>query len=126
MSHNGIGSEPKGYRAEMRLNDSESWTSGPEIDHNRMATTHTVFLENLQPRKYYYVRITPFIEEKGLAYYGTPTQEGGPFLTTDDGRWLYSPTVRPSKSYTSHLIPSDTFRAVLNNQIVSQYINYLP
>ena len=97
---NGGGSEPQGYRVEMRLNnDGESWTSGPEIEHIPTVTAYTVLLDNLEPHTYYYIRVTPFIEDGGLAYYGTPTQASGPFLTTDEGRWLHSTVTYTTVAY---------------------------
>ena len=82
---NGGGSEPQGYHVEMRNADVERWSSGPDIYHHTSRTVYTVLLENLQPHTSYFVRVIPFIRERSKRYYGSSTQEGGPFST---GRWL--------------------------------------
>ena len=93
-------------------NDGESWTSGPEIEHIPMVIAYTVLLDNLEPHTYYYVRVIPFIEEGGLAYYGTPTQKSGPFLTTNEGRWLH-----PQNCYIQNYWPNENQMQIIQTHV---------
>ena len=87
---NGGGTQPRGYLIETRLNGSMEWIPGPQIDHDATVIVYTLVLKSLEPHTYYYVRVTPFIEDGGYMYYGTATQEAGPFLTLEGRKQLFN------------------------------------
>ena len=51
------------------------WTDALNVDHNAHMTQYSVILEGLEPGTMYYIRVVPFINDAGVSYRGTPTED---------------------------------------------------
>ena len=84
------GDIPSGYIVQIRENGTMMWRDVLNVEHDVLVALYSVAIENLEPATVYYIRIIPFIDDGGVLYLGSPTEEGGPFLTLHIGGLSYS------------------------------------
>ena len=90
---NESGSKPTGYNVQHRFSWNGHWINGVEIEHDSIIQQYRTQLENLDPDNTYYVRVIPFLNDGGIAYYGIPTSERGPFSTIAVGTFYFKTSV---------------------------------
>ena len=72
---------PAGYLVQWRAVDEEIWSNDSQVQHTHVTVEYDITIEGLQRGTAYFVRVWPYIIERGVTYFGITPRKQGPHYT---------------------------------------------